>query len=379
MTLRDYDIIDEIGSGGFGTVYSARHRVLRRVDALKVMDRVAATDSGQRRLFERECAAMAKVDHPNLTRVYDAGISKSGKPWLAMELLHGGCAADHSPMDWQAATRLLAQACAGVQALHDAGVIHRDLKAENLMLTSDGTLKVSDLGIAVLGEDFSTTLRLGGHDIAGTIPFMAPELLAGEEPTVASDVYALGATFHQLVDGRPPFVDDSPTVAALMSRILNGPVPPTGPEIPEHLSGTIRACMASDPSERPSSAAELGRALESAGGQDRDPGQGAGGFTNGQLFELPPAAPGRSAAEARLRRLAAGGDQNAMYRLAGRLRERGAVPESRIWTARAASAGHPGAMYQLGLQYRDEGREAEARQWFVKASDAGHLMAHAEL
>ena len=376
MALKDYEPIEQIGSGGFGTVYSARHVVLRRIDALKVLDQIGELRTSDRTRFARECVAMAKVDHPNVTRVYDAGTSRSGKPWLAMELLPGGNLAEHAPLDWAAALAAVSEAADGLQAIHDVGIVHRDIKGQNLLRSLHGSVKVADLGIAVVSEGVSSDLRTRGLDLAGSLAFMAPELFDGRPASVASDVYALGATLHQLLAGAPPFVDGAPPVSVVIRRILHDPVDSPSVSMPQALRQLIIDCMAKDPHDRPGRAADVReRLLDVSRGLERPPARA----TAVRLFELPDEPEARPDAEQRLRRGASGGDLRAMARLAALLMDGGRTSEGEIWLTRAAMAGHPSSMYHLGLRLRDGGHAAEGRLWLSKASDAGHLLAHAQL
>jgi serine/threonine-protein kinase len=239
----------EIGKGAFGRVFRGRHRTLDIPVAVKLVETTHVQDvTGAL----REARLMARLDHPNLLRILDAGQSNGGL-YLILELMDRSCAGTHALAPGRALD-LMHQLLAGLQALHQARILHRDIKPANcLERTSDGRIKLADLGLAV-----EQTLQSGRpHDLAGTLPFMAPELF--DHPPrfgAASDLYALGRTVQCLVLDRDPFPRSS--TAALMAWIQKCEPPNVAalrPDLPPPLAELVDSLCARDARERPASAA----------------------------------------------------------------------------------------------------------------------------
>jgi serine/threonine-protein kinase len=202
-----YDVEALLGRGGVGVVYKARHRRLNRPVALKML--LAGTYAGppERARFQREAEAVASLHHANIVAVYDVG-DHDGCRYFTMELVEGGSLAESlvsTPQPAPQAVALLIALAEAVQAAHRAGIVHRDVKPANILLTVEGTPKVADFGLARHFEG-EATLTLSGARI-GTPSYMAPEQVSGKAGTIgpAADIYALGVLLYEMLTGKPPF------------------------------------------------------------------------------------------------------------------------------------------------------------------------------
>jgi serine/threonine-protein kinase len=258
--IEGYDVEAVLGRGGMGVVYRARHRKLNRTVALKMILAGAYASSPDRARFQREAEAVAALRHPNVVQVYDSG-EAGGRPYFAMEFVEGGTLADKlagTPLPARPAADLVAALAGAVQAAHACGVVHRDLKPANVLLTADGTPKVTDFGLARHVEA-GPGLTLSGTRV-GTPSYMAPEQALGRSRAIgpATDIYALGATLYELLTGRPPFQGES---AAETERqvIAADPVSPSrlNPRVPRDLETICLKCLHKDPARRYPSAAAL--------------------------------------------------------------------------------------------------------------------------
>ncbi len=210
---RRFEIVAELGRGGMGIVHKARDHKLERFVALKILPAQLWGDETAMRYFTREARAIAALNHPNVVSLYDFG-EGFGSAYLAMEYLEGAnlqslLKSDHDRVkrNWR---EWFVQATRGVAAAHSKGILHRDIKPANLVLDENGTIRILDFGLARPVADTGLTSKL-----IGTPAFFPPELLRGEPPTAASDVYSLGATFYTLAAGRWPYVGDDVLVARL--------------------------------------------------------------------------------------------------------------------------------------------------------------------
>jgi serine/threonine-protein kinase len=260
-----YEVEAVLGRGGMGVVYRARQRALGRPVAVKML--LAGPFASQQELgrFHREAAVLACLRHPNIVQVHDAG-DVDGRPYFAMELVEGGSLAQQlsgAPQPARPAAVLVSTLARAVEVAHQAGIVHRDLKPANVLLTVDGTPKVSDFGLA---------RRLGGEDgltrtgaALGTPSYMAPEQAQGNTDAVgpAADVYALGAILYELLTGHPPFraATDLETVQQVTSR---EPVPPSrlNSTVPRDLETICLKCLHKEPRRRYATAAALAEDLD---------------------------------------------------------------------------------------------------------------------
>ncbi|TCO51308.1 serine/threonine-protein kinase [Kribbella antiqua] len=236
-----------------GEVHRATDERLGRQLAIKLMRPVPQTLAAAER-FQREARALARIRSPHVVAAYDFGTHGAGY-YLAMELVGGNTVADElkrkglfSP---ERAEHIIRQAAAGLAAIHQLGIVHRDIKPGNLLLSDDGTVKIADFGIVSFLHDATTTLTSTGQ-IVGTSAYLAPERARGKPAGPASDIYALGCVLYQLVTGHPPFMADQP--ASLMyQHVQSAPIPPS--ELRPELDGDVEALalwmLAKDPAARP--------------------------------------------------------------------------------------------------------------------------------
>ena len=251
-----YKLQRRLGRGGMGEVWAAFHTTLGRDVAVKIL-RPERIDEGSVQRFEREVRATTALTHPNTVRVFDYGVTEDGLWYYAMELLTGVSLAAlvkaEGPQPQGRAVHLVAQAARALGEAHRAGIVHRDVKPENLLITVAGGepdfVKVIDFGIArTRGE--ATITSIG--EVAGTPSYMAPETIAGQSADARTDIYALGAVLYYLLTGAPPFVaDDS---AAVMYAQRHDPVVPphlrTTAPIDDDLEQIVLRCLAKAPDER---------------------------------------------------------------------------------------------------------------------------------
>ncbi len=265
-----YRLIKKIGEGASGEVFEAEHIELGRKYAVKVLSaaHAAAHDAVER--FRREARAIASLSHPNLVRLHDFGKSFDGRVFLAMELLDGKTLDVHiadKPIPWRDATRLAIQVARALEAAHDAGLVHRDLKPQNLFLTTSGELKLLDFGVAMaLADTMDTEKRQKGFAVFGTPEYMAPEQVAGEPVDARCDLYALGCLLYELMTGSRPF-EGSPVVV-MGKQLRETPERPRtrAPEamLPPDIESVIMKALAKSKEDRYASAHAMREALEDA-------------------------------------------------------------------------------------------------------------------
>src|SRR5262245_54013490 len=259
-----YEVESVLGRGGMGVVYRARHLKLNRTVALKTLLAGAYAGPAERARFQREAEAVAGLCHANIVQVYEVG-EHEGRPYFTMELIDGGSLAQKlaaAPPTVRWAAELMASLADAVAVAHGTGIVHRDLKPANILLTADGTPKISDFGLARRLEGEGGLTWTG--TAVGTPSSMAPEQVSGNVgPTgPATDVYGLGAVLYELLTGRPPFRGG--TALETSRQVLSDePVCPSrlNPLVPRDLESVCLKCLQKDPLRRYSSAAELAEDL----------------------------------------------------------------------------------------------------------------------
>ncbi len=262
VCLGKYRIVRRLGQGGMGTVYEAEHPLLLRRVALKVLP---AAEPAAVRLFLREARLACQLLHPNIVTVHDVD-QCDGTYYLVMELVEGGSLAQalarQGAFPWREATRLVLDACRGLVAAHAAGLIHRDIKPGNILLTRDGTAKLADFGLARPGARGGTVLTQFGT-VVGTPLYMSPEQCRGDRLDVRSDLYSLGATYHALLTGRAPFEGAGGWDVLFAPCAGDAPDPRTHvPDLPEGCAALLRRTLARRRDQRLASAEALLASLE---------------------------------------------------------------------------------------------------------------------
>jgi serine/threonine-protein kinase len=270
-----YELRTRVGRGGMGEVWLAFHRGLQRDVAVKILAPLRARPATSRKRFEREARATSELLHPNTVRVLDYGVTADGRPYYAMELLEGDSLADVIRIQgalppWRA-VRIVKQAAAALSEAHARGIVHRDVKPENLLLTRLGAardfVKLIDFGVAKLERDHE---ELTAHDaIAGTPAYMAPEQVRGDVVDARTDVYALGATLYAALTGRPP-VAGADVGKLLLAVVEEDVLPPSkrAPGVPPELDAIVLRCLEKRANDRYATAEAVYDALdawESAG------------------------------------------------------------------------------------------------------------------
>jgi serine/threonine-protein kinase len=248
----DYELLEEIGSGGFGRVYRARDLALERDVAIKVLHPALTADPGVTERFRREAQLAARLRHPNIVSIYDI-MGRAGLTWYSMEFVPGSNLAQviqrHGNFSVQQAERLLLEGLSALEHAHSVGLIHRDLKPENMLIEPDGRLRITDFGLALALRGGA---RFGGATSrSGTPQFAAPEQLLGEKVDQRADLYSLSAVAYFSLLGRPPFSGKTPE--QILAKQTTDDVPALSPErrdVPRELEDVLRRALRSDPAER---------------------------------------------------------------------------------------------------------------------------------
>jgi len=258
--LGNYDLLEKLGEGGVGAVFKARNRVTQANVAIKIMHADVASHPVQLKRFEQEFRVASQLDHPNVIRVLEfAGSGPS--PYLVMELVDGESLGDRLEREHRIpeaeAIRIIVQVAQGLLRAHQQGLIHRDVKPDNVLLTADGKAKLTDLGL-VKDPDASDGLTRPGGGL-GTPPYMAPEQFRNaKHASVRCDIYSLGATLYHMVTGTIPFGGEAP-MKALMLKMKSDFPPPRKvvPELSERIDWAICKAMSADPEQRPGTCREF--------------------------------------------------------------------------------------------------------------------------
>lgn len=278
-----YRIEGELGQGGIGAVYRAHDNLLDRAVAVKMLSDATLGQESRARLL-REARAAARLNHPNIVGIYDVGgADEGGTPFIVMEMVEGQSLFERPPQTTAEVLSAARQICAALDHAHSHGVVHRDLKLENVLITREGAVKLTDFGLAQ-----SVASRLTGDGrILGTVFYLAPELALGQPYDGRADLYALGILLYELTTHKLPFDGDNPL--AVISQHLHAPVvPPRAHDghIPPALDALIVRLLQKHPGDRPASAAEVKAALEEiAAGAAQPPGIQAKGSDHVSLLD----------------------------------------------------------------------------------------------
>nr|MBA3302918.1 serine/threonine protein kinase [Acidimicrobiia bacterium] len=260
-----YRLVRRVARGGMAEVWEGTDEILTRPVAIKILLPHLAADEAFVTRFKREAVAAARLSHPNIVAIYDTW-SDGDVEGIVMELVRGTTLRDvldeHEALAPRRAVAVATQVAAALDAAHGQGLVHRDVKPGNILITEDGRVLVADFGIAKATEGVSDLTEVG--QVIGTAKYLSPEQVQGVALDARSDVYALGVVLYEMLCARPPFQADNATATAV-ARLTSDPLPPrqvrTG--IPRSLEAVVLRAMARDLDARFPSAAELRRALQS--------------------------------------------------------------------------------------------------------------------
>ncbi|GAA0251304.1 serine/threonine-protein kinase [Cryptosporangium japonicum] len=261
--LPSYEVGREVGSGGFGTVLEGRHRSLGRPVAIKVL---AMPDAGLERRFLSEAQVMAAFDHPHVVHVHDYA-DDAGLCLLVMEHCPGGTLTSRlrTGLTPETACAIALSVADALHAAHRRGIVHRDVKPDNVLFAADGAAKVTDFGLAKIFEGSVVT----SGSLVGTPGYAAPEQILGQPVRPATDVYALGGVTYHMLTGRPPFPADLPVREMLHRQIYGGPDLPGG--LSDRFAAVLGQALTRDPAERTASAKDFALLLAAAAAAELGP------------------------------------------------------------------------------------------------------------
>lgn len=272
-----YADVQLVARGGFAVVYRAHDERFDRTVALKVLT-LDGLDERILRRFRAECMATGRVSaHPHIVTVYDAGTTPGQRPWLSMEHCSGGSVADRLERDGAMPVAEVLDAglklASALQAAHGAGILHRDVKPQNVLVTAYGEPALADFGIARVTTEGDAMTQTA----AFTVVHSAPEILEGADASAASDVYSLASTLYAMLAGRAAYDREASIgLAPLVTRILRGDVPALArDDLPPGLDDLLRTALSADPARRPQSAAELAGGLAACAARTSGPGRAA--------------------------------------------------------------------------------------------------------
>ena len=253
---RKYRILEEIGSGGMAKVYKAINMTNRRIVAIKMLKSEFRDDTEFLRRFSREAGTVMKLSHENIVRAYEVG-SYDGLPYIVMEYVEGHTLKElidtNGPFPVRTAIGITCQILDALSHAHEFGIIHRDVKPQNVIVTDRGKAKLTDFGIA--REANATTSTFSGKKVLGSVHYISPEQAKNAVATAESDLYSVGITLYEMLTGTVPFTSDSTVTIALM-HIQDKPIPPKtlNPNIPNALNDIVMRALEKDASSRYESA-----------------------------------------------------------------------------------------------------------------------------
>lgn len=260
-----YQVLQELGRGGMGIVFQAHDKQLNDQVAIKILSPLLSNDADALDRMKREVSAARRITHPNVIRIHDIAESK-GLHYVSMEYFHGTSLKEYikrsGSQSLMQAYNIASQICDGLEEAHKQGVIHRDLKSQNIIINASGHLKIIDFGLA-------HTAHLQGMTatglIMGTPEYMAPEQVAGKRVDERADIYSLGIILYELFTGKVPFSGDSAIAVGFM-QMKDPPQPPheINPQIPSEIENVILKCLEKEPNARFGSVAQVKAALQNA-------------------------------------------------------------------------------------------------------------------
>jgi serine/threonine protein kinase len=285
----DYELLNELGAGGFGRVYRVRDLHLERIVALKVLHPLLIQDPAVVERFRREAQLAARLNHPNLVNIYEIG-GRSGLLWYTMEYVEGPNLAqriqDEGPMPYERVLRLMREGLSALSHAHGTGLVHRDVKPENLLFERSGSLRITDFGLAIALR--GQGMFGGATSQSGTPRFASPEQLLGERVDGRSDLYSLAAVGYFALLGHPPFEGSTP-VQVLAKQTTNAlpDLRAARPDVGEEFERVLRRALRADVNARYPTAGEFLAALNRAAKRDLKPAEPAWIQTVGRLLKRP--------------------------------------------------------------------------------------------
>ncbi|MFA7076967.1 MAG: protein kinase [Syntrophomonas sp.] len=257
-----YELIEIVGEGGMSTVYKTRDKILDRIVAVKILKDEFSRDQGFVEKFKTEALSAASISHPNIVNIYDVGMD-ANVHYIVMEYVDGQTLKDvirqQAPLPVEKAVDIAVMICDGVHHAHEKGIIHRDIKPHNILITEQGMVKVADFGIA---RAISAGTITYGENIVGSVHYFSPEQARGEVINRTTDIYSIGCILYEMLTGKVPFDADSPITVALR-HIHDDPPSPRliNPEVPLVLEGIVHKAMAKIPAQRFPTAQDMRNAL----------------------------------------------------------------------------------------------------------------------
>ena len=263
-----YEVESVVGLGGFGILYRARQLRLDRPVALKLVEAGVARDPVVRERLRREARAVASLDHPNIVPLYEAG-EEDGTVYIVTRWVEGtelgALLHRDGPMQPSQAASTAAQIADALEMAHEKGLVHRDVKPSNVIVTAEGHVYLTDFGLARRVE---TAPGLTGPDqMLGTIDYVAPEQIEGSEPDARGDIYSLGCVLYEMLTGEPPFADRKGAMAKMWAQVNAEPPSLRGrrPDVPAALEDVVNRAIAKDPQARPTAVALRSAVLAAVG------------------------------------------------------------------------------------------------------------------
>src|ERR1700674_5224643 len=269
QVIAHYRIVEKLGAGGMGEVYRARDERLKREVAIKILAPDSQGGAGADKQLLREARSASALNDPHICVIHEVG-EAGGRHFIVMELVEGTPLNSLIPPEGlrpELVVRYGVQIAAALAHAHDRGIIHRDIKAANVVITSSGQVKVLDFGLAryyggreLADATNSAQSATKASAVVGTLPYISPEILRGEEAGARSDIWSLGVTLYEMAAGNRPFRGQ--TGYGLTSKILRESLPPLPPQLPPGLRTVIERCLEKEPGHRYQRASEVGAALE---------------------------------------------------------------------------------------------------------------------